>query len=177
MSPEEQLEVDELKQKLRTSDKLLADANGRIKAVELESYEVKRNAQKKLEEANAIQAETTAALETAREQFTVAHTVGLAIYGMAELGRSYMSRLVASARMLHRENGHADLLMQMSEAVTKGNSDQLRSLASTARERVAVIRKDQEDIRNKAIDLHLGFGFEHFEEVWIDLLTKERTNV
>lgn len=163
-------EIDVLKQELRTAQRLLDDAKGKIKAVELDSYEIKREAKKAVEGAEALKAETDAALATASEQLRVAHAIGCGIYGMAELGRALMARKVTSARCCHREATLGQLLQAFVDAADKND----QTLLKTAKERttpiLASIKADGERNRNEAHEMSLAYGFKDFQETFNKLL-------
>lgn len=163
MTPEEQKEFDTLK-------RLLDDAKGRIKAVELDSYEIKRNAQQATNQAESLKAETEASLATAAEQMKVAHSIGLGIYGMAKLGRAFMARKVAAARVTHREYKNAELLQAFIDASSKNDQILLKTISERAKQKLAVIKADSEAARNKAAEYALAYGFKKFEEVFDSLM-------
>lgn len=176
MTPEEQLELDTLKQKLRTTENLLADSKGRIKAVELDSHEIKRNAKLATDQANALKEETEASLATAAEQMKIAHSVGLGIYGMAELCRAFMARKVAAARVSHREAKSAELLQSFIDAIAKNDQTQLKAVSDRAKQKIAVIKADSEASRNKAAEYALAYGYKNFEKVFDSLMEDNSTN-
>lgn len=155
---------------LETLKRQLADAKGRIKAVELDSYEIKRNAKLATEQAEALQAETANALATASEQMKTAHAIGCAIFGMAELGKAFVARKVTAARVVHREAFWAGKLQQFCEAAYKGDLTLLKQYADSAKEPIAVIKADGEAARAKAAEYALAQGFKNFEKVWEGLV-------
>ncbi len=152
--------------------KQLADAKGRIAAVELRSREIEREAKILTTQAEALKAETDASLATAAEQMKVAHAVGCAIFGMTELSRAFMARKIAAARCAHRENGLADRLSQIISAVEKGDQATLKTLSESGKSVVATIKADGEANRNKFQEHFLALGFGNFDQVF-DQLIKE----
>lgn len=173
MTPDEQLELDTVKQELRTTKKLLDDAKGRIKAVELDSYETKRNAKLATDQAEALKAETEASLMTAAEQLKVAHAIGCGIYGMAELGRAFMARKVSASRVTYRESKQYELIQNLIDAIEGKDQTVLKSTLEKAKNKCAAAKADGEQNRAKANEYALAFGFKDFEKVFQELITKE----
>jgi hypothetical protein len=163
MTPEEQNELDTLK-------RLLADAKGRIKAIELDNFEIKRNAKLATDQAEAYKAETDAALVTASEQMKTAHAIGCGIFGMACLGRSFMSRKITASRMVHRETEQVKLLQSFVEATAKNDPTALKTCSDQAKQKIATIKNDAEVNRSKAFELALAWGFKNFEETFNKLV-------
>lgn len=170
MTPEEQAELDTLKQELRQTDKLLQDAKGRIKAVELDNYETKRNAKIATEQAEALKAETENSLATAAEQLKIAHAIGCGIYGMAELGRAFMARKTTAARMVFREDKTCELLQRFVDSTERNDTSALKITADQAKQRLASIKSDGEAARTKAFEYALAYGFKDFEKTFNELL-------
>lgn len=170
MTPEEQNELDQLKQSLRLTTAELADARGKLKAMELNVYETKRNAEKTLSEAKALQTETEQSLAVAADQMTVAHAIGLGIFGMAELTRARMARASAAARIVYRENHLVEHLERFVSAQTVGNADGVKQVLGYLKEKIAGIRHDGEMNRQIAAEQYLAHGFSAFETFWQKLL-------
>jgi hypothetical protein len=168
----DQLVIDELNYRLRQTQKLLDDAKGRIKAVELDSYETKRNAKLATEAAEALKAETEASLETAAEQLKLAHAVACGLFGMAELARAFMARKVAASRVTYRETKNLEAASALIEQVKKANWPDVKVLAEQLEKRILTIQSDAEHNRNKAHEYALAYGFSNFEEVFESLIKK-----
>ncbi len=166
-------DLDALKQQLRLSEKALADAKGRIKAVELDSYETKRNAKLATEAAQALQVETEASLATASEQMRVAHAVACGIYGMCNLSRAFMARKTAAARVLHREAKLGELLQQFVDAVSKQDQSLAKTAVDRAKQALASIKADGESARSKLHEHAIAVGYADFQKVFNGLMEKE----
>jgi len=170
MTPDEQNEIDTLKQELRTTQKLLEDAKGRIKAVELDSYEIKRNAKLATEQAEALKSETDQALATAAEHMKAYHSVALCIYGMAELGRAFMARKVTAARVTHRQAQDMAATQALIDAVERKDDNQIKTAVDNAKRRIATVKADGEQARNKLHEYSLAYGFKNYEQVFDKLI-------
>lgn len=170
LTPQEQTELDEIKQSLRLTEKALSDAKGRIKAVELDNYQTKREAQQTVEQANALKAETEAALITAATQLKTAHAIACGLFGMAELCRAYMARKVSAARCLHREMKTLECLQQFVDAHARKDNTALNTVSEAAKQRIATTRADGEARKSEAIEASLGYGYKTFETVFTALV-------
>lgn len=157
-------------EELEQTKRLLEDAKGRIKAVEHASYEIKRDARKAQEQAEAIQAETQAALVTAGDQLKISHAIGCGVFGMATLCRAFMERKVASVRMVHREMKQVEQLEQFVDATNKGDQNMLKAAADKAKQTIQAIKADGEANRQKAWEYALAHGFKNFEQVFDQLV-------
>ncbi len=160
-------------EELEQTKRLLEDAKGRIKAVEFASYEIKRDAKKAQEQAEAIQAETQAALVTAGDQLKISHAIGCGIFGMAELCRAFMARKTSSVRMVHREMKQVEQLQAFVDATAKNDQALLKAIADKAKQTIQAIKADGEANRQKVYEYALALGFKKFEETFDQLVKAE----
>lgn len=164
MTPEEQLELDTLKQELRIATKLLENEKGKVKAMELNVHETKRNAKIATEQADCLKAETESALATGAAQMQIAHAISCGIFGMAELSRAQLARKVAASRVTHREETLCSTIQAMIDAVTRNDQNALKNAMETAKQRIAVSRRDGEANRLKAHNTAVAIGLKNFDE-------------
>lgn len=175
MTPEEQNELDQVKQTLRLTDAELKDARGKIKAMERNLYETKREAEKTLAEAKCLKTETEQSLDVAADQMRVAHSIGLGIFGMAELCRSRVARASAAARTVYRENHMVELIEGLVKADASGDSSTRQQKIESLKKIAAGVRHDVEANRQVAHEQYIAHGFENFEAVWQALLDSENS--
>lgn len=166
------LEHDALKQQLRQTEALLNQEKGKVLALERDIYETKRQAKLAVEGANALKAETEAALLTASQSMQVAHSVSMGIYAFSMMGRAYMARKVAAARVVHREQTYCVVLQQFLDGTEKGDSIAIQTAKDKAKAIIASVKADGEAMRLSAIEASLAYGFTEFEKVFERLTTE-----
>lgn len=166
MTPDEQNELDTLKQQLRQTEKLLADANGRIKAVEHSNYEIKRNAQIATEQAQALKNETLDSLTTASEQMKQAHAIACGIFGMSRLSWAFLERKATAARVVYRETKDISLMQSLLDAIKRKDEASIQSLSETIRNRITARKTDTEDTKNKAVEHLMALGFKNVQRLY-----------
>lgn len=172
MTPEEQTELDSVKQQLRLTEKLLADEKGRVKAMELNVHETKRNAKIATEQAEALKTETENVLATGAVQMQIAHAIGCGIFGMAELARTHIARKVAAARVCHREEFLWATMQALADAVTKKDAAAIQSAMEKVKQTIQIGKNDGEANRLRAFETAIAIGFTEFEKVFDQLCEK-----
>ena len=177
MTPEEQLEIDSLKQKLRQSEQLLKQEEGKRIAVERESYETKRQAKQTEEQAKAIRAETDASLAQAAEDMKIALAVSQGIWSFAHLGRAYLARKVAAGRVVHREQQMCLLMQQMIDSQGGGDNQKFQVALEKAKQVIETIKRDGEATRLQVAEACLSYGLDRFSEVFESLVSDNNTLV
>ncbi len=151
--------------------RLLEQEKGAKLAVERDSYEIKRNAKIAHEQAEALVRETQDSLATAASQMQIAHAISCGIFGMAELGRAFLARKVAAARMTHREQTFCSVLEQLVSSSEKQDQIALKSACEKAKQIVTSVKADGEMNRNKALETALAAGYVGFEKLFAQLVT------
>lgn len=167
MTPEEKTELELVKRQL-------ADAKGRIQAVELHSREIERAAKIATDQAEALKAETEAALSTAADQMKVAHAISSAVFGMTEISRAFMARKITAARCTHREANLFDKLAKLVEAIDKGDTANVKTIADSCKGILSILKNDSEANRNAFHEHFLAMGYTHFDKVFDLLMTGEK---
>ncbi len=150
--------------------RLLEQEKGAKLAVERDSYEIKRNAKIAQDQAQALVQETEASLITAAVQMQIAHAISCGIFGMAELGRAFLARKVAAARMTHREQTFCSVLEQLVSSSEKQDQVAHKAAREKAKQIVQSVKADGEMNRNKAHETALAAGYAGFEKVFTDLV-------
>lgn len=173
MTPEEQNEIDTLKQRLRQTELLLKQEEGKRIAVERDSYETKRQAKLTEEQAAALVTETQASLAEAAEQMKVALCVSQGIWSLGHLQKSFMARKVAAARVVFREAQMCLLMQQAFEAKDKGDQLALQTALDKMKALCETVKKDGESNRMAAVQASLGYALDGFEKAF-DVLISER---
>ena len=145
---------------------LLKSAEDKIKAQERNLYETKRAAQQTEDQAKALVAETEASIATAAQQMQVAHAVSLGLFGLAELGKAFLARKTAAARMTHREQTMCNPFQQFVDAYRNKDQIQIDSAIEKAKTIIASIKADGETSRAKSFEVAIALGFDKFEVIW-----------
>lgn len=165
-----------LELKLKETSDLLEQEKGKRIAVERDNYEIKRHAAQVQTQAAALKAETEASLLEAAKQMEIAMAVSQGIYGMARMGRAYIARKVAAARVVHREQQMTLLMQQVIDGLEKNNQEQVKTGIEKMKAVIQVIHRDGESSRLQAAESALAFGQERFEEIF-DQLVSERNQL
>jgi hypothetical protein len=173
MTSEEQLELDQLKQVARTSEAVIKDLQGKLKAMELNIHDTRRNAEKTLAEAKSLREETEHSLDIAADQMRVAHSIGLGIFGMADLGRARIEQASSSARFVYREYHILEWIEKFLKAEAVGDQISKEEALKNLKEKVASVKHDTEANRFIAAEQYLAHGLANFERVWLDLLNSK----
>jgi hypothetical protein len=175
MTPDEQIELDQLKQKLRQTEALLEQEKGKRIAVERDSYEVKRAAKLATDQAKALEGETNASLQEAAEQMKIALCVSQGIYAMANMLRSYTARKVSAARIVFRETHSCILMQQVIDAVAKGDQMALNVGLDKMKALIKTVKDDGERARLSAVEACMAYGFKNFDHFWQQMVESENT--
>lgn len=175
MTPEEQTEFDLLKQKLRSTEALLKQEEGKRIAVERDSYETKRQAKLATEQAQALEAETQAALITAAEQMKLGLAIGQGIWALGQLGKAFMMRKVSAARIVFRESQMCLLMQQAIDAVGRNDSQATTIALDKMKAVIATVKKDGEASRLAAIEASLKYGVQNFGPIFDKLVSEANT--
>lgn len=160
----------DLETELTKTKALLAQEQGKRLAVERESYEIKRQAKIATEQAEALVAETQASLLTASQQMQIAHAVSCGIWSFANLGRAWMARKVAAARVVHREMRLCLLIQQITDALEKKDVNAAQIAIDESKKVIETIRKDGEMARLSAAEASIAYGLDNFEKIFDDLV-------
>jgi hypothetical protein len=173
MTPEEQLELDQLKQELRLTKAVEADLKDKLKAMELNVFQTQREAKKTMEEAQALRTEVESSIDVAADQMRVAHSVGLGIFGMAELCRARVARASTSARFVYREYHLLERIEAFLKAQASNDQAGMKQALDYLKEKAASIRHDSEANRHVATEQWHIHGLTNFERVWQDMLDSQ----
>lgn len=175
MTPEEQVEVDQLKQQLRQTEALLKQEQGKRIAVERDSYETKRQAQLAQEQAKALEAETQAALLEASEQMKLGLAISQGIWSLGQIGKAFMMRKVSAARVVFRESQMCILMQQAIDAAQRLDQTSLNIAFDKMKAVIATIKQDGEASRLAAIEASLSYGVQNFTPIFDKLISEANT--
>lgn len=170
-------EIERLKAELNTAKQLLEQEKGKRLAVERKAYETERAAKIATDQAEALKAETEAAMVQASQHMQIAHAVSCGIYGLARMSQSYMARKVAAGRVVHREQQNLLLMQQMIDAIAKGDRQLLQIATDKAQAIIATVKSDGERARVEAAQASIGYGFKKFAEIFDQLVTENNPAV
>lgn len=158
--------------RVKELERLLADANGRIKILESEGIKIQRDARIATEQAQALKNETEASLDLAVQSMKASHAVACGIFGMAQLGRAFMERKVSSMRVVFREGTWHELIETITKLLTQGDVVNATNAAKQALDHVNSCRACGESNRQKAAELALALSYKISNEVW-EKITRE----
>lgn len=161
--------VRELEQKLAQTELLYKQEQGKRIAVERENAEVKRQSKIIEEQAAALQAETNNALMEGAEQMKIHLAVSQGIWAFAHMGRSFLARKVAAARVVHREQQMALLVERIINSIGKDPA-QLQTAIDQAQHIIATVKRDGEAIRVQVAEAAMANGIDEFMKVYDSLL-------
>lgn len=169
MTPEEQAEFDTLKQNLRLTERQLADAKGRIQAVESNARAKEREAATRLAQAEALQTEVMDSFDRGVEQMNSAFSVGLALYGLNKLAYTYICVQVASLHVTQRER----TMLQPAEALLEalnGPPTAREAAQKSLRARISAVKESSELATLALNEAIIRLGYKRSEDVIAQLL-------
>ena len=155
------MNTDPEQDRIKQIELLLEQEKGKNIALQRENAEIKRQAKIAEDQANALRAETDNTLSQAADDMKIALAVSQGIWAFAHMGRSYMARKVAAARIVHREK---QMCLLMERMITHMGKDpaQLQTAVDQAQHVIATVNKDGEAARVAIAEAALSNGLEDF---------------
>lgn len=156
-------------ERLKQTELLLEQEKGKNIALSRENADIKRQAKIIEDQANALKAETDASLGQAAEDMKIALAVSQGIWAFAHMGRSFLARKVAAARIVHREQQMLILMERMIAAIGKDPAA-LQTAVDQAQHIIATVKKDGEATRVQVAEACLSQGLDQFMKLYDGLI-------
>lgn len=159
-------------ERLKQTELLLEQEKGKNIALSREIADTKRQAKIIEDQANALQGETQASLSQAAEDMKVALAVSQGIWAFAHMGRAFLARKIAAARVVHRESQMCLLMERMINSMGKDPA-QLQAAVDQAKHVIETVRRDGEATRVQVVESCLTHGLDSFMGLYESLLTSK----
>lgn len=172
MTPNEQIELDTLKQQLRQTQALYEQEKGKRIAIERDSAETKRQAKIAHDQAEALVGETQASLGEAAEQMKVALCVSQGVWALGQMCKAYTARKAQAARVVFREMQATILMQQAIDAYAKGDAAATMMATDKMKALIQTVKADGEASRVAGVESALWYGFKQFEATWDQLISE-----
>lgn len=151
---------------------LLEQEKGKNVALQREIADVKRHAKQVEDQAAALRVETDNSLLEAAEQMKINLAISQGVWALAHMGRAFLARKVAAARVVHREQQMCLLMERMIQNAGKDPAA-FQTAVDQANHVITTVRRDGEATRVQVVETCLSTGLDEFMSHYDAIVAKK----
>lgn len=145
---------------MSNTDSVIADLQGKLKAMERELAIAKREAETAKKEAQAAQAGADETISNAAEQLAIANALTQGMFALGQWAAAHIENCVSSLHVLHREGTLVGLLDKAAKAIQANDKTALSQLVTEV-EPIVKTHKANEELLKVEIEKACQLQFQH----------------